>query len=527
MLTNMQNQVQYQQPQTEYHLQVEYGIEERIKTMTIKQKVGQLMVVGFQKPELSKEDVEHLQTHSFGNFIYFKHNIANKEQILALSQRLREIGGEDAFICIDQEGGMVTRIFNGATFFPGAMAVAQSGDPENARKVGEIMGEELLSLGINFNLAPVLDINSNPNNPVIGVRSFGDSKETVTAFGTRYIEGLQSKGVLATAKHFPGHGDTASDSHYTLPLINHPLDRLLDFELVPFKAAIDGGIGAVMTSHILFKTVDEERPATLSEKVLTGLLRKRLGFEGLIITDDMEMKAIADTVGSAEGVLLAIQAGADLVCVSHTRSTQKLAYERLMKAVTNGELSEERIDQSLRRILKAKAQFKVSEYDTVTQEDYAKHQAFSKELSQKSIRLLRGSLDHLQAGKTLFISSSPISLNDADGVLEESKALLPGHCDYLTVKDSSSSQSQEIVKKAAAYDNVLFLSYNASMFPSQVQLVQDLYKQNNKLVVIASRNPNDILLFEEVQNYVATYEYTKQAMEALTAFLAPYMPEVQ
>ncbi len=482
--------------------------------MTLEQKVGSLFVIGFNGTTLTDQEKAHIKDCNFSSFIYFKQNVANKAQLIDLSRSLREIAGEEAFITIDQEGGMVTRILNGATFFPGARVIAQSSAKKN-RLVGEYMGQELLSLGINFNLAPDADVNSNPDNPVIGVRSYSNSPEIVSSYVCEYVAGIQSKGVIATVKHFPGHGDTRTDSHYGLPVIEHSMERIQSFELYPFKQAIDKGVKAVMTSHILFKVLDDV-PATISKAILTGLLREKLDFKGIIITDCMEMKAIADTVGTPQGAVMAIKAGADLVCVSHTLKTQREAYEAVLAAVKSGEISEERIDESIKRINEAKREFIVKGYDTVSQAEYKAAAELADELSYTGIVQLKGDL-RFNDGKTLLVKTSPISLNDADGELDEGAVNFPSlKCDILSPKTTA---PDEIIKAAADYDNVIVFTYNASMFPEQVKLVKGLLEVKPDLKVVATRNPSDINYFDEILHYVTTFEYSALSMRNLVRFV--------
>ncbi len=212
---------------------------------------------------------------------------------------------------------MVTRLTDDATNMPGAMAIAATGNPENAYTAGRITAAELQALGIDFDLAPVMDVNSNPQNPVIGVRSYADNPETVARFALRMMQGLLDGGVLCAAKHFPGHGDTSLDSHLSLPTVDKSLAALEAVELVPFKAAISAGIPAIMTSHILFPQLEKDTlPATMSRAIITGLLKESLGFKGLVISDCMEMAAIKQFYGTVEGTIAALVAGVDLVFIS-------------------------------------------------------------------------------------------------------------------------------------------------------------------------------------------------------------------
>src|SRR5690554_5101834 len=301
-----------------------------INKLTTQEKIGQLIVAGFHGTTVGPEIENLIREYKVGNILLFSRNIESAAQLFKLNQDLQKIAmetfGIPLYITIDQEGGMVTRIFEDGTFFPGAMTIAATNSVDYAYKIGDLMGKELIDLGINMNLAPVLDVNNNPKNPVIGVRSYSDNAEVVADFGTAYVKGLQET-ILATAKHFPGHGDTNVDSHLALPKVDYPIERLESIELVPFKRAIKEGIHAIMSSHIDFPAFTENGlPTTLSEKCLTTFLREDLGFEGLIVTDGMEMKAVQDHYGTVEACLMAVQAGANQVCICHTEALQFKAF---------------------------------------------------------------------------------------------------------------------------------------------------------------------------------------------------------
>ena len=273
-------------------------------------------------------------------------------QTLALSSS----PGIPLFVAIDQEGGPIIRVREGVTLFPGNMALGATRDPNLAYEAGRITGMELRAMGINMNLAPVVDLNNNARNPVIGVRSFGEDPTWVARMAVANIRGYHAGAVLTAVKHFPGHGDTAVDSHVDLPTIARDRKRLEEVDLVPFRRAIAQGADAVMSAHVTFPAFEPTGlPATLSPRVLTDLLRNELGFDGVIMTDDMEMGAIAKRFGSAKAAVRAIRAGADVVLVRHTLSVQKESIEAVTQAVRSGEISEERIDQSVRRILKLKS----------------------------------------------------------------------------------------------------------------------------------------------------------------------------
>ncbi|WP_328620346.1 glycoside hydrolase family 3 protein [Streptomyces sp. NBC_00354] len=283
----------------------------------------------------------------------FGRNIASPEQLAALTAQLRA-ERDDVLVAIDEEGGDVTRLeVRGGSSFPGNLALGAVDDTALTRDVARELGRRLAQCGVNLNWAPSADVNSNPDNPVIGVRSFGADTHLAARHTAAYVEGLQAAGVAACTKHFPGHGDTNVDSHHALPRIDVDLDTLVARELVPFRAAIEAGTKAVMSAHILVPALDPTRPATLSPQILTGLLRKELGYEGLIVTDGMEMNAIAGTYGIERGSVLAIAAGADAICVGGGLADEATVLRlqgALVAAVREGALPAERLADAAARV---------------------------------------------------------------------------------------------------------------------------------------------------------------------------------
>lgn len=283
----------------------------------------------------------------------FGRNIASPEQLAALTAQLRAERG-DVLVAIDEEGGDVTRLeVRAGSSYPGNHALGAVDDPELTREVAHDLGRRLAACGVNLNWAPSADVNSNPDNPVIGVRSFGADPALVARHTAAYVTGLQAAGVAACTKHFPGHGDTATDSHHALPRIDASARELAERELPPFRAAIAAGSRAVMSAHILVPALDPDHPATLSRRILTGLLRDELGYDGLIVTDGMEMQAISATYGIERGSVLAIAAGADAICVGGGLAdddTVRRLRDALVTAVRAGDLPEERLAEAAERV---------------------------------------------------------------------------------------------------------------------------------------------------------------------------------
>ena len=342
--------------------------------MTLQEKLGQLFIVGFEGSEPSEALKDLIQRHRIGGVILLGRNIRDPLQLLSLTTALQESRGAlpglpssgglkpaptnlPLFIAVDQEGGRVSRLKAPFTQFPSPTRLGKSGSVEMASAVGASIGKELRAVGINVNFAPVLDVNINPQNPVIGDRAFGSDPALVGKLGVAFFQGLKDQRIISVGKHFPGHGDTALDSHEALPVVGPRRERLERVELRPFAEAIKAGIPALMTAHVLYPALDPLLPATLSKTILTDLLRGELAFPGLIMSDDLEMKAIASYYGIGEAAVRFVEAGGDLVLICHRFDRQLEAVEAVRRAVEEGRLSEERIDTSLERIAKAKEEY--------------------------------------------------------------------------------------------------------------------------------------------------------------------------
>ncbi len=333
-----------------------------LSSMTDAQKIGQLLMVPFSGTELTPEIKAHFTENFFSNVILFSANIPDAETARALSKEIRELSeetcGMDAWIAVDQEGGRVVRIRDEMTVFPSAREIGKTGDPENAYDAGYSTATGLLALGINFNLAPVFDVDTNPKNPIIGDRAFSDDPETAAEFALQFAKGSEDGGTPACAKHFPGHGDTSVDSHKALPVLKHDLTRLERVELYPFRRAAEAGIDAVLAGHIACPALDDSGlPASLSKKMLTGLLREKFGFEGVILTDSMDMSAITESYSPEDAAVLAVGAGADMIIAPPDPEKQNRMRLALAEALKSGELSADRLNEAVGHILAMKEKY--------------------------------------------------------------------------------------------------------------------------------------------------------------------------
>lgn len=311
--------------------------------------VARMFAVGFDgltpPPELPL-----LLDRGVSSVVLFARNVETAEQVADLAGGLKSRAKRPLLTCVDQEGGRVRRLRDGFTHVPSMRALGQTGDVELAHAVGRVLARELRAVNLDVNFAPTLDVDTNPANPVIGDRSFGATSDLVSRMGTALIRGLQENGVAACGKHFPGHGDTSQDSHHELPRLPHPIERLERVELPPFRAAVDAGVAMIMTSHVIFEPIDPDYPATMSKSVLHGILRQRMKFDGVIVSDDLEMRAIAANFDIGEVVTRGANAGVDLFAICHDSDLQNRAIDALIRAVERGEVSRERVAEANRRL---------------------------------------------------------------------------------------------------------------------------------------------------------------------------------
>jgi beta-N-acetylhexosaminidase len=319
-------------------------------------------MAGFAGPELPVELQALAQEFSLGGVVFFARNVEDAEQVLGVARQIAELPGElPPWVSVDQEGGRVARFKRPFTEWPPMSTLGRSGDPALARRFARALAAELLAVGVTLDFAPVLDIFTNPKNTVIGDRALADDAALVTSLGVAIIEELQNAGLAACGKHFPGHGDTLADSHHDLPYVEHDPERLRAVELQPFRAAIQAGVASLMTCHVVVPSIDEERPATLSSKIVQGLLRDELGYRGVVFTDDMEMKAIAARWPVPRAAVHAVAAGCDVVLVcSANYDLQAATLEALVKAVEQEELPYKRVEQALAHQRAAKERFLMS-----------------------------------------------------------------------------------------------------------------------------------------------------------------------
>ena len=338
----------------------------KINEMTLDEKIGQLVLVGMEGYEINNNIKELINSYFVGGVILYGKNVQNSSKLLSLTNSLKNINSSNKiplFISVDEEGGAVSRNPNGVKKLPTARDIGKIGDANVAFEAGRLLGQTVKAFGYNMNFAPVLDIDSNPLNPVIGNRSFGGTAEIVSVMGTAVLNGIREEGIIPVVKHFPGHGDTSVDSHIGLPDVHHDLKRIMDFEIVPFKTAIDNGADMVMVAHILMPEIDSEYPASMSHIIITDVLRHELGFDSVVITDDITMGAIEKKYDIGTAAIKSINSGVDIILVGHNYNKAIIVINAIKAGIETGDITLEKVDKSLYRILKLKEKYKLK--DTV------------------------------------------------------------------------------------------------------------------------------------------------------------------
>ncbi|MCR2823458.1 beta-N-acetylhexosaminidase [Lederbergia panacisoli] len=338
-------------------------ISEVISKMSLEDKIGQMILAGISGTTMDANSKKLISQFHVGGIIFYKNNFETTAQTIQLVNQMKAENSSNLPLLLgaDQEGGHVTRLPGGLANFPPNKQIGKVNNPEFSYKVGTLLGHELKEFGLNLDFAPVLDINSNPKNPVIGDRSFGNNSEIVSKLGIQTMKGIQSQNVIPTIKHFPGHGDTSVDSHLELPIVNKSLKELKELELIPFERAIDHGSDVVMVAHILLPKLDKTNPASMSKAVVTDLLRKQLSFTGVIITDDMTMGAITEHFDIGKAAVASVKAGSDIILVGHDYNNVVKIADSLKTAVQNGEISEQRLNESIERIIKLKRKYRIND----------------------------------------------------------------------------------------------------------------------------------------------------------------------
>ncbi|MFJ6811288.1 glycoside hydrolase family 3 protein [Streptomyces anulatus] len=530
-----------------------------IAGMTLEEKVGQLFVMrvyGHSATEPDQADIdanlkeigvrtaaELVSTYHVGGIIYFTwaHNTRDPHQIADLSNGLQRaaLAGRSRLpllVSTDQEHGIVCRVGEPATLLPGAMALGAGGSRSDTRRAAWIAGAELAALGVNQNYAPDADVNVNPANPVIGVRSFGSDPAAVAALVAEQVKGYQGAGVASTAKHFPGHGDTSTDSHTGLPVINHTRAQWEELDAPPFRAAIRARIDSIMTAHIVVPALDpSEDPATLSRPILTGILREELGYDGVVVTDSLGMEGVRTKYGDDRVPVLALLAGVDQLLNPPNLS---VAWNAVLEAVRGGEISEARVDESILRILRLKSRLGLLRDPFVSRRGVERtvgsraHRAAADRIAERTTTLLAdpGTLLPLSRRShrdLLVVGADPASPSGTTGPPTSTLANAFGELGFTaralsTGTAPNQAKIAEAVAAAEGRDAVVVATYNVTATSSQRTLVTALVATGVPVVTVAVRNPYDVahLTGTGVAASLAAYSWTDVELRAAARVIA-------
>ncbi|MFJ6387472.1 glycoside hydrolase family 3 protein [Streptomyces sp. NPDC091972] len=526
-----------------------------VSRMTLEEKVGQLFVMrvyGHSATAPDQADVdanlkeigvrtaaEMIARYRVGGIIYFTwaHNTRDPHQIADLSNGIQKASlsqprGLPVLVSTDQEHGIVCRVGEPATLFPGAMAIGAGGSRKDARTLGRIAGQELGALGIRQNYSPVADVNVNPANPVIGVRSFGSEAGAVAGLVAAEVAGYQGAGVAATAKHFPGHGDTAVDSHYGFPVITHSREQWEQLDAVPFRAAIRAGIDSIMTAHIQFPALDDSGdPATLSHPIVTGILRGELGYDGVVVTDSLGMEGVRTKYGDDRVPVLALKAGVDQLL---NPPSLDVAWNAVLTAVRDGELTEARLDESILRILRLKARLGLFEQPYVSHGGVtrtvgtAAHLAAADRIAERTTTLLVNEerllpLSRRTHRRLLVVGADPASPSGTTGPPTGVLAAALTELGFTaTALSTGTAPTAAVVARAVAAaqdaDAVIVGTYNLTA--AQRTLVEQLMATGRPVVAVAIRNPYDVAQLPTVPAFLATYSWTDVELRAAARVIA-------
>jgi beta-N-acetylhexosaminidase len=503
--------------------------ENVLDSLTLEQRVAQMFMVSLYGADLTDVGRDFLEEWQPGAVALFGSNAGTSEAVTDLTnayqQTITDAGGLPLLIAVDQEGGLISHLTDGFTEFPAPLVITATGDTELAYAVGQAMAQELSAVGVNMNLAPVADLETNPSNPIIQRRAFGSDPNLTAPIVASVVRGLQENGVLATVKHFPGHGDTSSDSHTSLPVVDLSRERLDTVELVPFREAISEGVEVVMVAHIWFPALEpqENLPATLSHYVVTGLLREELGFDGLIMTDALAMDSIDTNYSIEDASVLAVQAGVDLLAFGTNAGlrTQAQSIQAVVDAARAGIIPEEQINASVQRILDVKARYGILNWQPLDAESAPErvhleaHSQLVEDLFQAGVTVVYDDQDTIP-----FSDDRTIAM-----IYPATRAQIMRECGAYDanihwVGVSDFPQDDEIAWSRSAAreaDTAVVFTQNAADNPDQQRLVNAMPPE--KTIVVALWSPYDWTTFPTISGYVATYSPLRPAVPAVCAVL--------
>lgn len=500
--------------------------------------IGYKLMLAFEGHTPPARVLDWLATRRVGGFSLFRstnyHSPAQVRELTAALQRAARASAQaPLLIATDQEGGQLAAMGEGTTQFAGNMALGATRDPDLAGRVGRAIGLELAAMGVNINYGPILDLNTNPRNPSLGIRAFGDDPRVAGELGAAMITGLQSAGVAATIKHFPGKGEAAVDSHYKMPVIAHNRERLDAIEFPPFKAGIDAGAKLLMTGHFAIPalTGTSAYPATVARRVMTDFARGEMGFDGVIITDALDMGAITQGAGQIIDVIAAVRAGVDLMLIMLDVDTQERLYGGLNLAYTRELIDYSHINQSVARILALKGWALEQPQPALDVVGCAEHRTLEQELARRSITLIRDEAGLLPVrlspdARIAAVMPAPKDLTPADTSSTISphlagaiRAYHPRVDEFVTSHLPTGDEIAALRERLAGYDLLVLGTINASMQPEQAALANELLQLDIPTISVALRTPYDLAVYPAAETHLCTYSIQPASLDALAAAL--------
>jgi beta-N-acetylhexosaminidase len=502
--------------------------------MSLADAVGQRLLLSFRGTQPPADILARVRHGPLAGVTLFRSlNVVDPEQVRALTTQLQSESGESLLIATDQEGGQLMSLA-GSTQFPGNMALGATRSADLARDVGFAIGRELAAVGVNVDYAPVCDVNSNPLNPVVGVRSFGEDPTLVGTLAAAVVAGLQSAGVAATAKHFPGHGDTSSDSHFATPVLHHALDRLTRTELPPFVAAIQAGVRLIMIGHVSLPQItgQDDLPATLSRSIVHELLRKQLGFEGVVVSDSIDMAALEQGPGAVIDAIAAAAADVDLLLMGPHTANATAIEAGLLQATRRGLLAAADMYASAQRVLGLKQWVRSQGASPpLAVVGRSEHAALAATVAARSITLVRDDqrLLPLRLGpdrRIAVILPRLANLTPADtssylehSLAEQVRRYHSATIAFETSADPSRSETSDLLAQLSPTDVVLIGTVNVHAQPGQAALVDAVLRSGRSTIVAALRLPYDLAAFPSAATYLCTFSVLAPSMKALAAVL--------
>lgn len=490
-----------------------------IENLSLEEKVGQMLMFAFHGTEYNEQLDYQLKRLNVGGIIHFARNIdEDVEKVKKLNSDIQKNSKYPVFIGLDQEGGMVTRI-NNITPFPGAMTL--SATRADITDICYYEGCDLKKLGFNMNFAPVADVNNNPLNPVISSRSYSDDPLVVSKYVNEAFKGFEKANILSTLKHFPGHGDVSVDSHLSMPHVDKDLNELERLELLPFERAIENGVSGIMAAHILYKSLDDKYPATLSKKIIKDYLRDKLGYDGLVITDSLTMGAIQANFDTAQIIENCVNAGVDIMmfCGKAELNDQIDIYNTFLKLVETKKIKESTIDEAVQRIIKLKNRYANEDVFKIEEE---KVRQYSLELFEKSPTLVKNSINiKIEEDESVLIIFPKVRLSTlVDNETSEYRTLktyLP-NADEIII-DENFENFDFLVQNIKKYDKIIMATLNVKANDYQTKVFSCLSDVYEKTIVVSLRSPYDEMYLKGVKNYICLYEVTRWSLESLAKCL--------